>query len=164
MAYEEEGRCILHAVTVVWIGKCHCNRSLSLTVYRTVDDIFAWSSRLCHTRPCAIPGFECYVSEAIEAPPAVLTHLCKEKRINTVPIFSDNTRAEDVERKGFTRYFIGKRLHSVRDNSRYGLGTGFLYSLFFYLFHCYRLQGPEAPKSTIIMGWNFTQVRSYLRC
>ena len=77
--------------------------------------------RLCQTKPCSIPGFECYVSDALEAPPAVMTHLCKEKRINTVPIFSDDTRAEVVERGGFKRYFIGKRQHFVRDNSRYGM-------------------------------------------
>ena len=68
------------------------------------------------------------MSETFEAPPAVLTHLCKEKRINTVPIFSDDTRAEDVERRGFKKYFIGKRLHTVRDNSRFGLGMGFFSS------------------------------------
>ena len=77
------------------------------------------------------------MSDAFEAPPAVLTHLCKEKRINTVPIFSDDTRAEDVEKKGFTKYFIGKRLHSVRDNSRYGLGMRVFSASLLLCFECF---------------------------
>ena len=64
----------------------------------------------------------CYVSDALDAPPAVMTHLCKERRINAVPIFRDGTLAEDVERRGVTKYFIGKNLHTVKNNSRVGMG------------------------------------------
>ena len=94
-----------------------------------VESIIGRYSRLCQTKPCTIPGFECYVSDAFEAPPAVRTHLCKERRINTVPIFRDGTRAEDVERQGFTKYFIGTRMHTVRKNSHLGCGMLILFSV-----------------------------------
>ena len=58
-----------------------------------------------------------------------MTHLCKERRINAVPIFSDGTRAEDVERQGFTKYFIGKRIHTVRKNSHLGCGMLVFFSV-----------------------------------
>ena len=94
-----------------------------------VESIIGRYSRLCQTRPCTIPGFVCYVSDALDAPPAVMTHLCKERRINAVPIFRDGTRAEDAERQGFTKYFIGKNLHTVRKNAHLGCGMLVFFSV-----------------------------------
>ena len=96
--------------------------ALNLSKVVRGESIIGRYSRLCQTRPCTIPGFVCYVSDALEAPPAVMTHLCKERRINAVPIFRDGTLAEDVERRGVTKYFIGKNLHTVKNNSRVGMG------------------------------------------
>ena len=69
---------------------------------------------MCQKTPCTVPGFECYVSDTFEAPYSVMTYLCKEKHLNSVPIFSDDTLAEDVERSGINKYFIGKKLHTVK--------------------------------------------------
>ena len=84
------------------------------------------SSRICQTTPCRIPGFECYVSETFEAPESVMTHLCKEKHLNKVPIFREDTPASsltEIARSGFIKYFIGKDMHTVRNLSRFGLAN-----------------------------------------
>jgi len=65
-------------------------------------------------------GFQSYLSDMYEAPPAVNAFLCQQKNLHQVPLFEKDTPSTDELSKLFRSYYVGNSKYTVKQSKYSG--------------------------------------------